>query len=60
MGKKRLEIKVAIQVQKPAEEVFEAVVDPLKMSNYFISRGSGILEENKQIILMKAWNSQIH
>jgi uncharacterized protein YndB with AHSA1/START domain len=45
-----LEIKTAIQIQKPAHEVFEAIVDPAKMSNYFISEGSGRLEEGKQII----------
>jgi uncharacterized protein YndB with AHSA1/START domain len=45
-----LEIKTAIQVSKPANEVFEAIVDPDKMSNYFISKGSGRLEEGKTIM----------
>jgi uncharacterized protein YndB with AHSA1/START domain len=45
-----LEIKTAIQVSKPANEVFEALVDPDKMSNYFISKGSGRLEEGKTIM----------
>ena len=44
-----LEIKAAIQIRKPAHEVFEAIVDPSKMSNYFISKGSGRMEEEKQI-----------
>jgi uncharacterized protein YndB with AHSA1/START domain len=44
-----LEIKAALQIQKPVPEVFEAIVDPAKMSNYFISKGSGRLEEGKQI-----------
>ena len=37
MENKTLEIKTAIQIQKPVKEVFEAIVDPVKMSNYFIS-----------------------
>jgi uncharacterized protein YndB with AHSA1/START domain len=45
-----LEIKVALQIQKPARQVFEAIVDPAKMSGYFISKGSGWLEEGKQVI----------
>lgn len=49
MKKQTLEIKVALQMQKPVWEVFEAIVDPEKMSNYFISKSSGIMEESKQI-----------
>ena len=45
-----LEIKAAIQIQKPVDEVFEAIVDPAKMSNYFISHGSGRMEENAGLI----------
>jgi uncharacterized protein YndB with AHSA1/START domain len=45
-----LEIRVALQILKPVNEVFEAIIDPLKMSNYFISKGSGKMEEGKQII----------
>ncbi|MGV8093001.1 MAG: SRPBCC domain-containing protein [Mangrovibacterium sp.] len=44
------EINAAIQVLKPAHEVFEAIVDPKKMSNYFIASGSGRMEEGKQVI----------
>jgi uncharacterized protein YndB with AHSA1/START domain len=47
---KDLEIKTAIQVSKPADEVFEAIVDPGKMSNYFISKGSARMEEGKTIM----------
>jgi uncharacterized protein YndB with AHSA1/START domain len=50
MNEKVLEIKTALQIQKPAEEVFAAIIDPAKMSNYFISKGSGLMEEGKQII----------
>jgi len=45
----RLEIKAAIQISKPAHEVYEAIVDPRKMSRYFISKGSGRMEEGKEI-----------
>jgi uncharacterized protein YndB with AHSA1/START domain len=46
----KLEIEAAIQILKPVKEVFEAIVDPEKMSNYFISKSSGKLEEGKQVI----------
>lgn len=45
-----LEIKAALQIAKPVNEVFEAIIDPEKMSNYFISKGSGKMEEGRQII----------
>ena len=44
-----LEIKTAIQILKPVEEVFEAIVNPTKMSNYFISKSSGRMEEGLQL-----------
>ena len=44
-----LEIKTAIQIQKSPGEVFEAIVDPSKMSNYFISKGSARMETGKMI-----------
>ena len=50
MNKNQLEIKTAIQVSKPATEIYEAIVDPSKMCNYFISKGSGRLEEGKKIL----------
>ena len=50
MNDELLEIKVAIQIQKPAAEVFDAIVDPAKMANYFISKSTGRMEEGKRII----------
>jgi uncharacterized protein YndB with AHSA1/START domain len=50
MKNNSLEIKAALQMSKPVNEVFEAIVDPLQMSNYFISKSSGKMEEGKQII----------
>ena len=48
----QLEVNVALQIQKPPAEVFEAIVDPAKMSNYFISKSTGRMEAGKELI----WN----
>jgi uncharacterized protein YndB with AHSA1/START domain len=50
MKKESLEIKVALQILKPVDEVFEAIVDPSKMSNYFISKSSGRMKEGEVIL----------
>lgn len=49
MNKKTLEIKVKMQIQKPINEVFDAIVNPDKMSNYFIAWGSDKMETEKNI-----------
>jgi uncharacterized protein YndB with AHSA1/START domain len=49
MKKILLEIKTALQIQKPVEEVFEAIIDPKKMCNYFISQSTGRMEAGKEI-----------
>jgi len=49
MKLKTLEVKAAIQISKPANEVFEAIVDPEKMSNYFIAKGNGRMKEGEII-----------
>ncbi len=46
----KLEIKAAIQILKPMNIVFEAIIDPAKMTNYFISESTGRMEENKEIV----------
>ena len=46
----RLESNVTIQIQKPIEEVFEGIVNPEKMTKYFISESSGRLESGKEVI----------
>lgn len=46
---KNLEIEAKIQVLASAHEVFEAIVDPAKMSNYFISESTGRMEEGKTL-----------
>ena len=45
-----LEIKTSLVIQKPLHEVFEAIVDPGKMSGYFISKSSGRMEEGKNLV----------
>lgn len=50
MTQDTLEIKVAMQIQKPISEVFEAIVNPEKMTNYFISESTGRMEEGKNLI----------
>ena len=50
MENKTLDIKVGLVMQKPVHEVFEAIADPAKMSKYFISKGSGRMEEGKELI----------
>jgi len=47
--KERLEITAKLQIGKPAQEVYEAIIDPAKMSNYFISGSSGRMEEGKTL-----------
>lgn len=44
-----LEIKVALQIARPRKDVYEAIVKQEKMSNYFISRASGSIEEEKTV-----------
>jgi len=49
MTNQPLEIKASLQIQKPIHEVFEAIVDPAKMTNYFISESDGRIEEGKKL-----------
>ena len=39
-----------MQIQKSSSEAFEAIVNPDKMSNYFISESSGMMEEGKELM----------
>jgi len=52
MKPEKLEINAAMQIQIPIDAVFEAIVNPDKMSNYFISKSTGRMEEGKHLI----WN----
>lgn len=44
-----LHVRVAYQIQRPVDQVFEAIVNPEKMSHYFISKGSARMETGKQV-----------
>lgn len=46
---KELEINTALQIGKPQKEVFLAIIDPEKMTNYFISESTGNMEEGKTL-----------
>ena len=45
----KLEIHAALQISKPMTEVFDAILNPKEMSNYFISESSRPLEEGKTV-----------
>lgn len=45
----KLVAKASIQVQKPIADVFEAIINPEKMTKYFISESSGKLETGKEL-----------
>lgn len=49
MDKRSLQVKTQLAIAKPAYEVFEAIVNPEKMSHYFISSGSGPMENGKTV-----------
>ncbi len=49
MKPETLEIKTALQILKPVSEVFEAIVEPEKMSRYFISKSTGKIEAGKTL-----------
>jgi len=44
-----LQIKTALHVAQNASVVFEAIVDPAQMANYFIAYGSNRMEEGKTV-----------
>lgn len=45
-----LNIKTSIQIQKPITEVFENIVNPDKMTQYFIGSSTGRIAENTELI----------
>ena len=49
MEKNILQAKTGTVIAKPAHDVFEAIVDPIQMSRYFITTGSGRLETGKTV-----------
>ena len=49
MANEKLVINVALQIMRNPHDVFDAIVDPLQMSNYFISTSSGRMESGAKI-----------
>lgn len=45
-----LEITSKMQIYKAIHEVYEAIVDPAHMANYFIADSTGRMEESKELI----------
>ncbi|MGK7391905.1 MAG: SRPBCC domain-containing protein [Candidatus Cyclobacteriaceae bacterium M2_1C_046] len=45
----QLQINTALQISRPKEEVFKAIVDPQKMSGYFILESTGPMEEGSRL-----------
>ena len=45
----KLTAKATLQIQKSIAEVFEAIVNPEKMTKYFISESSGRMETGKEL-----------
>ena len=46
---KKLQVNTALQIQKPVQEVYDAIIDPSKMSVYFISKSTGPMEEGQTV-----------
>jgi uncharacterized protein YndB with AHSA1/START domain len=45
-----IEVKVTGIVLKPVDQVYDAIVNPAKITGYFVSSASGKIEEGKNII----------
>lgn len=45
----KIKAKATITIYKQIDKVFEAILNPEIMSNYFISKGSGRLEQGKEV-----------
>ncbi|HLV69370.1 MAG TPA: hypothetical protein VKY34_01600 [Xanthomarina sp.] len=45
-----LNIKATIQIQKPINEIFENMVNPDKMTQYFIESSTGRITEKAELI----------
>ena len=42
--------KASLQIQKPVSEVFEAIVNPAQMTQYFISESNGKMETGVELL----------
>jgi len=50
MSENTIRAKVQIGILKPVSEIFEAIVNPEKMNQYFISGSTGKMESGKTLI----------
>ncbi|MGY5848647.1 SRPBCC domain-containing protein [Salegentibacter sp. HM20] len=46
---KQLEIHCQLQIAKTPKEVYEAIIDPEQMTNYFISKASGKMKAHTEV-----------
>jgi len=44
------EFQVQLKIRRPAEQVFEAVIDPQKLSGYFVQASTGPLVEGSTVM----------
>ena len=66
MKTKALQVKTQMEIAKPVHQVFEAIVDPEKMSHYFISSGTDRMQDGRPFIgnliraeaLTQEWSAQ--
>ncbi|MBT8379910.1 MAG: SRPBCC domain-containing protein [Ignavibacteria bacterium] len=49
MNENKIRVNLQMGILKPIYDVFEAIVDPEKMSKYFISKSSGRMESGKTL-----------
>jgi uncharacterized protein YndB with AHSA1/START domain len=49
MTEDKISAKVQMGILKPANEIFDAIINPEKMSRYFISRSTGKMESGKTL-----------
>ena len=49
MSDNPIKVNTQMGILKPVQDVFEAIVNPERMSGYFISSGSGRMEEGETI-----------
>ena len=49
MQNQKLEIRAGLKIMQPPNEVFDAITDPAKMSNYFIETSTGPMEAGKTV-----------
>lgn len=45
----KISISTSLQISKTPKEVFEAIIDPVHMTHYFISKSSGKMETGKTL-----------